>query len=119
MTDRAERYHSPDGELTLVVLSEADDVSIGFDGFEWQTHGDLLAADYPSEAGSRLTAESAARRLVEDIVTNRAIIVVRRVDGEIRDVWITDDVQEELRDQQPGETMEFRYWDGSPAYQGR
>ena len=115
MSERMERHQSPDGELTLVVLTEAEGITIGFDGFEWHTHGDLLAADYPFGPGPELTPESATLRFVQDVVSNRAVIVVRRVDGEIRDVWITEDVEKELRDQQPGETMEFRYWDGSPA----
>jgi len=117
MSERVERHHSPDGELTLVVLREAEGISIGFDGFEWHTHGDLLAADYPFGAGAEITPEDATRRFVQDVVSNRAIIVVRRVDGEIRDVWITEDVEKELRYQQPGETMEFRHWDGSSAYE--
>ena len=115
MSERVEQHQSPDGELTLVILREGEEISVGFDGFEWHTHGNLLAADYPFEDGLELTPEAAARRLVQDIVSNHVVIVVCRVDREIRDVWITEDIGKERRDRPQGEAIEFRYWDGSPA----
>src|SRR5436190_18117200 len=39
-----EEHRTPDGALTLVVSHEDDDITIGFDGFQWHTHGDVLAA---------------------------------------------------------------------------
>ena len=38
-------YDSPDGSLRFLVGTEDDgDVSLGFDGFAWHTHADILAA---------------------------------------------------------------------------
>jgi hypothetical protein len=108
-------HRSPDGTLTLVVSDEDGDISIGFEGFAWHTHGDLLAASYPFEAVSGLTPESASERFVEDVVNNRAVIVVLRSGGAVRDVWITDDPTGEGRHTQPDESLQFRYWDGSDA----
>jgi hypothetical protein len=43
-----EQHVTPDGALTLVVARDDDgDITVGFDGFPWHTHGDLLAANYP------------------------------------------------------------------------
>jgi hypothetical protein len=40
------------------------------------------------------------------------VIAVLRAEGSIKDVWVTDDVEAERRYQQPGEELEFRYWNG-------
>jgi len=112
---KTDEHHTPDGRFTLLVKYEDDDISIGFAGFEWHTHGDLLAASYPLGDVSGLTAESATRRFVEDVTSNRAIIAVIEAQGSIRDVWITNDIERELRHKQPDEEIEFRYWDGTSA----
>ncbi len=41
-----EEYLSPDGCLRLVVIRETGDITLGFEGFPWHTHGDVLAAQY-------------------------------------------------------------------------
>jgi len=112
---KSEEHRSPDGRFTLLVTCENDDIAIGFAGCEWHTHGDLLAASYPLGDVSGLTAESATRRFVEDVTSNRAIIAVIEAQGSIRDVWITNDIERELRHKQPDEEIEFRYWDGTNA----
>ena len=49
-----ERQISPDSQLQLIVDRADDgDWGVGFDGFAWHTHGDLLASHYggsPEEA---------------------------------------------------------------------
>ena len=112
---KKEEHHTPDGRFTLVVKYEGDDILIGFAGFGWHTHGSVLAANYALGGVSGLTPEIAMRRFVEDIISNRAVIAVMKRDGVIRDVWITDDIEKELRYQQPDEAIEFRYWDGTDA----
>jgi len=87
-----EEHRSPDGALTLVVSHEDDDITIGFDGFQWHTHGDVLAATYQLAGATDLTPEGATQRFVEDIVSNHAIIAVVKSGKRIRDVWVTDDV---------------------------
>ncbi len=37
-----ERHVSPDGELVLLVVREGDgDFTLGFEGSDWHTHGDV------------------------------------------------------------------------------
>jgi len=77
------------------------------------THGDLLAANYQLVDVAELTPEGAAMRFVEDVVSNHAIIAVLTSGNRNRDIWVTDDIDEELRYKQPDEEIEFRYWDGT------
>src|SRR5688500_11084829 len=114
---RLEEHLSPDEALTLVVSQDDGEITIGFAGFEWHTHGDLLAAGYRLVDVTELTPESAAMRFVEDVVSNRAIIAVLKSRNRIRDVWVTHDIDEELRSRQPDEEIEFRYWDGTDPRQ--
>ena len=45
MLNLVEEHRSPDGILTLKVKREDDgDVCVGFDGYSWHTHGDILAS---------------------------------------------------------------------------
>ena len=107
-------YVSPDGILRLVVARDEDgDISLGFAGFAWHVHGELLVAAYAHDDVVGLTPESATRRFVQEVTGNRAIIVMQRVDGVVRDIWVTSDPSRELRCSQPGASLEFRHWDGS------
>src|SRR5437762_10497790 len=110
-----DEYRSPDGTLTLVIVRYDDDITIRFDGFEWHTHGDVLAASYQLATSPGLTPEGATHRFVADVVSNRAIIAVVRSGNRIRDVWVTDDIDKELQYKQADEEIEFRYWDGTNA----
>ena len=38
-----------------------------------------------------------------------------RMGGQIRDVWVTDDPAKDVKNKEPNENLEFRYWDGSLA----
>jgi len=112
---KSEEHRSPDGRFTLLVTCENDDIAIGFAGCEWHTHGDLLAASSPLGASTEFTPEAATRRFVEDVISNRAVIAVVKTNGSIRDVWITEDIETDLRYMRPGEEIEFCYWDGTDA----
>jgi len=112
-----EEHRSPDGAFILVVSQDDDDITIGFAGFEWHTHGDVLAASYQLVDVTDLTPEGAAMRFVQDVVSNRAIIAVVKSGNRIRDIWVTDDIEDELRYKQPDEEIEFRYWDGTDPQQ--
>ena len=109
MLQLVEQHRSPDGLLTLKVGREADgDVCIGFDGYSWHTHADILASL------SGLREDEAVRRFVDGLLGGRAIIAVARVGGKIRDVWVADEpVADKYKPDD--ETIEFRYWDGRPA----
>lgn len=100
-------YISPDASLRFIIVTADDgDVSLGFDGFAWHTHGDILA----SLNGS--SESEAVDRFVDDLVSNRTVIAVSRIGGELRDVWVADDPTSEFRYLSEGESIELRYWDG-------
>jgi hypothetical protein len=101
---------SPDGALRFLVRSPDGDITMGFDGYPWHTHGDLLA-DLPS-----MSPEDAAKRFVSDLISNKLIIAVAKVSGTVRNVWITDDPADDLRHCPPEETIEFRLWDGTKIH---
>jgi hypothetical protein len=107
MAATTHEYVSPDGSLRfLVVTADDGDVALGFQGFAWHTHADLLAA------AACIPEAEAVGQFVEDLLGNRSVIAVSRVRGEVRDVWITDDPDSEFLDLLEGETIELRYWDG-------
>ena len=103
---------SPDGLLRLAVDETDGDVTIGFIGYEWHTHGDLLLG---SAAGRNIT--QAVDDFVSDIVEGKRILAIRKLSGVIADIWPTDDPADEVegltRYGAPGETIEFRLWDGT------
>ncbi len=65
-----ERHTSPDGKLTLFVgrLAE-DDFIIGFEGFSWHTHPDLLGGS------------ARAQDFIEKILSNELVVAVARREG--------------------------------------
>ncbi|HYE19339.1 MAG TPA: hypothetical protein VEA69_12895 [Tepidisphaeraceae bacterium] len=111
-----ERHESSDRLLTLLVDVTDGDWTIGFEGGDWHTHGDLLDAwgcDGPPDA--------ATRRFVDDILASRREICVYLVNGRVADASVPS-----LHDDRPlhaafakyaaqKETLEVRYWDGRPA----
>ena len=99
----AARHTSPDGLLTLLVDEEDGDWTVGFEGSDWHTHGDLLTA-----YGER-SPELAIDAFVRDLVEGRWVIALLRRDNIIFDIWVTDDPVSERE-----EGIEFRYWDGRP-----
>lgn len=104
-----EEHRSPDGLLTFKVEREDDgDYCLGFDGYSWHTHADILASS------SGIDEADAVRQFVDDLVSGRAIIGISRVGGEIRDVWVADELVPD-KYKPDDETIEFRYWDGKPV----
>ena len=106
-----ERHASPDGLLHLIVDRADDgDWSVGFEGFAWHTHGDILTYEY---GGS---PDTAVRSFVDDIISSRRVIVISRIDGRIRLAWVTDDPSnDEMKYAFPNETIEKRLWNGRQA----
>ena len=99
---------SPDGILRFIIEQDDDDVSLGFSGYAWHTHADLLAATL------EMPEKEATDCFVDDLLNDRLIISLARVGGVIQDMWITDDPMKELRYIPEGEEIEFRYWSGRP-----
>ena len=103
-----ERHTSPDGLLELIIDFTDGDWSIGFDKFSWHTHGDTLHA-----SGYTGTPEEATRQFVDDILSSRCVIVISRIDGTLRDVWVTDDPDhDEMKYAYENESIEKRFWNG-------
>ena len=109
----AASHISPDGLLRLVVDHTDGDITVGFIGYEWHTHGDVLL----ESSGGRNIAQ-AVDDFVSGIVGSRRILAVRKLSGVIADVWPTDDPADDInglrRYGAPDETIEFRLWDGTP-----
>jgi hypothetical protein len=76
-----ESYTSPDGALKLFVVREDGDITLDFDGYSWHTHGDVLVGEYQLRGETDLMPEAAIRRFVTDILENRAILALSRVQG--------------------------------------
>ena len=100
-------YVSPDNQLRFVIGHDEQDVRLGFEGFSWHTHADVLASEFGT------SEELAVSRFVSDLLSDRCIIVVSRIGARIRDVWITADPQSDLRHKPDDEILEFRYWSGA------
>jgi len=98
------RYTTPDGKFHLMV--EPNDDLIGFEGFAWHTHGDLVT-EYRVEP----PVESVPQFL-EAVFADRLVIAVSRVGDRVVDVLITDDPELELKYVPEGEAVELRYWSG-------
>ena len=104
-----EKHISPDGLLIFSVLQfpdEDNDISLGFENFEWHTHADILAST------SGLTEENAIRQFVDNLLNNKTVIVVMKKENKITQVWITEDPLSELKYKEDDEVLEFRYWNG-------
>lgn len=108
-----ERHQSPDHQLTLVVELADGDWTIGFEGFPFHTHGDILArTEYPG------TPEQATQEFVAEILQSRRPVVIFRVNGKIRDFGVPEKfdrarLQSDIAKYGlAGETFEARYWDG-------
>lgn len=104
-----EEHCTPDGVYRFVVeRSDDGDLCLGFDGFPWHTHGDILASL------SGLSVEDAVRQYIGDLLAGRSYIGIARVGDRVLDVWVTDDPRPD-KYKPDDETMDFRRWDGEPA----
>ena len=100
-------FVSPDNQLRFVIGHDEQDVSLGFEGFPWHTHANVLASEFGT------SEELAVNWFVSDLLSDRCIVAVSRIGGTIRDVWITADPQSDLRYKSDDESLEFRYWSGA------
>jgi hypothetical protein len=104
-----EEHVSPDGRLRFLVDADPHgDLSLGFDGFPWHTHADILASL------SGLPQAEAVRRFVDDLLNDRSLVALWGVPGKVRDVWVTEDPARDAVYPIEGETIELRYWSRRP-----
>ena len=102
-----EEHGSPDGLMKFLVgRTDGGDITLGFAGFSWHTHADILASQ------SGLSEKAAVTQFVDNLLNNQAIIALARVDSQIRDIWVTDTPYPD-KCKPENETIEFRYWDGA------
>jgi hypothetical protein len=95
--------------LRLLVNAAPDgDLALGFDGFPWHTHADLLAEACGLEEGA------AVRRFLDDLLNDRTVIALWGVPGEVRDVWVSEEPDRDAVYPLEGEVIELRYWSGRP-----
>ena len=83
------------------------DTILSFD-YPWHTHADLLACWYDQPR------ESATETFVTDLLNDRIVIVVARRGGVTEDISITFDPVSEHRYTPDGQSIELRYWSGTP-----
>ena len=98
---------SPDGFLKLNVQREGHDTIVGFNDLAWTTSGEFLASKWG------ISEDAAVARFVEEVLGNRAIIAVARAGPAIRDVWVTDRPDSELKFKRHEEAIIFRFWNGT------
>src|SRR5258708_2505415 len=74
MNDKPERgtekYVSPDGSLTFLVVREHGDVSLGFEGTPWHAHADILASL------SGLSQEDAVSQFVTSVLEHKRALAI-------------------------------------------
>jgi hypothetical protein len=105
-----QRYRTPDGSLELLVVREGGDITIGFDGYTWHTHADVLVGEYELIGESVGTPDQAVQRFLRDLQANVTPIVVLRKAGKIQDVWAALETPEEDAYLEADEAREVRYW---------
>ena len=104
-----EEHVSPDGCLRFLVVAGPDgDLVLGFDGYPWHTHADILAEV------SGLGQPEAVRQYVADLLHDRLAIALWGSPGEIRDVWVPDDPARDAAYPLEGEVIRLRYWRRRP-----
>ena len=102
-----EEHVSPDGQLRFRVVTDEDGVvTLGFDGFPWHTHADILAVT------TGRSVEEVVRQFVGDLLSGESVIVLWSVGDELRDVCVSDDPARDASCALPGESVVLRYWDG-------
>jgi len=111
-----DRYRTPDGSLELLVIREADEITVGFDSYSWHTHGDVLAADYGIAGVKVSSPEEAVQRFLSDLRSDRAPIIMCRKSGKVYDVYAAVSMPARDKYMEPGETAEIRYWSGRGAH---
>lgn len=108
----SEEHISPDGRLRLLVTREADDLTLGFHGFPWHTHGDVLAAEFAFRGQSGLTPVEAVGQLISDVTACRVPLSFVYTDGQLTDVVVNYEYTEPDAYQPANEHTEHRMWDG-------
>lgn len=105
-----ERYPTPDGSLTLLVVREDGDITIGFEGLPWHTHADIIASLRGEE-----DKEQALREYLDDLFHDRLPIILMTKGGTISEPYVPEFPDEPIDTKyfEPDESYEVRFWSGS------
>src|SRR4051794_14773365 len=108
MTELLEEHVSPDGVLRFQVTRDpsSGQTILGFAGFCWHTHPDLLAAAYG------MPEAEAIRKCVGDLLADRLVIGLFLLRGKLTEVSIEDRPGHDYEWMEPWESIEYRYWSG-------
>lgn len=93
MTLLVRRTLEPDGSML---------VTLGFEESPWHVHPELFSSDLP---------EVAALSIVDDVISDRMVIVVDRSDGDLY-ISLLDTIEELLEFSGTYAPLEFRFWSG-------
>ena len=100
------RYTSTDGKLTLLVHVGADgETAVGFEGGDWHTHPDLLAAML------QVSEKEAVAEFILKLQADAIPIVVSTDGGVTVDPWVSDNLEATLS--MFGSECLLRYWSGA------
>lgn len=107
------RHVSPDGELTLLVINDGGNYTVGFETpspgqLYGHSHGDILAEQYGRPA------EAAVAQFVDNVLDNKSLIAIAKIDRKVRDIWIVEHPIEPDPFRPENETIAFRYWGDTP-----
>jgi hypothetical protein len=102
-------YVSPDRNLRLVVQRGAKgELAVGFDGHDWHTHPDVLAA------WLGVPEHLALERFIE-LLTSNALPIIESTDGgKTFEPWVSDNLAETLR-AYGSHNCRLRYWSAPHA----
>jgi hypothetical protein len=99
-------HTSTDGRLTLLVHVGVDgETAVGFEGGEWHTHPDLLAAML------QVSEKEAVAEFISRLQADEIPIVVSTNSGVTVDPWVSDNLEATLAMFGPG--CRIRYWSGA------
>ena len=100
------RYTSTDGKLTLLVHVGADgETAVGFEGGDWHTHPELLAAML------QVSEKEAVAEFISKLQADAIPIVVSTDGGVTVDPWVSDNLEATLS--MFGSECLLRYWSGA------
>jgi hypothetical protein len=85
------------------VEHDVEDVTLGFEGFPWHMHANVLTSLFG------ISEERTVNQFVSDLLSDQCIILVSRIGGTIRDVWISAHPQSDLRHKSNEEGLKSRY----------
>ena len=107
-----ERYPTPDAELTLLVQRDDDDITIGFEGYPWHTHADIIA-----DLRRQNDTESALQAYLDDLFHDRLSIVLVKKAGVLTQPFVPDfpDQPIDTKYFEPDESYEVRCWSGTQS----